>query len=97
MIFKGPANTKFNLKGPFRYGEPSAIRFSADGLYETHNKFLARRLARKFEIVTAEPEQSEPQEQPQEVTLKKCKKCDFTCDNQGDLMRHYKTEHPKEN
>jgi hypothetical protein len=28
-------------------------------------------------------------------TLRHCKKCDFTCDNQGDLMRHYATAHPK--
>lgn len=30
-----------------------------------------------------------------EVKLKHCKKCDFTCDNQGDLLAHYRT-HKKE-
>lgn len=30
-----------------------------------------------------------------EVILRHCKKCDFVCDNQGVLMKHYATEHPK--
>jgi len=30
-----------------------------------------------------------------ESKLKYCKKCDFTCDNQGDLLTHYRT-HKKE-
>ena len=27
--------------------------------------------------------------------LRHCKQCDFTCENQGDLLRHYKTVHGK--
>lgn len=27
---------------------------------------------------------------------KHCKKCDFTCENQGELLAHYKEAHPKE-
>jgi len=30
-----------------------------------------------------------------EKTLRHCKKCDFTCDNQGILMKHYSEKHPK--
>lgn len=31
------------------------------------------------------------------VDLKKhCKKCDFTCDNQGELLAHYRESHKKE-
>ena len=30
-----------------------------------------------------------------EKTLRHCKKCDFTCDNQGVLMKHYAEKHPK--
>jgi len=31
----------------------------------------------------------------EEVKLKHCKKCDFACENQGDLLAHYRT-HKKE-
>jgi hypothetical protein len=27
---------------------------------------------------------------------KHCKKCNFTCDNQGELLAHYREIHPKE-
>jgi len=29
------------------------------------------------------------------VTLRHCKKCDFTCENQSEMMRHYRDFHPK--
>ena len=29
------------------------------------------------------------------IKLKHCKKCDFTCDNQSLLLKHYKEQHPK--
>ena len=30
-----------------------------------------------------------------ETTLRHCKKCDFTCENQGELLAHYREKHPK--
>lgn len=27
--------------------------------------------------------------------LKHCKKCDYTCENQGDLLAHYRTKHKR--
>ena len=30
-----------------------------------------------------------------DVSLRHCKKCDFTCETQGQLMRHYREIHPK--
>jgi hypothetical protein len=99
MRFKGPPNTKFNVHKP-KYGEPGAIRFNADGVFETHNRFLARRMARKFEIIPDEPERPAPQPEqtpetaPTAPQMKKCKKCDFECENQGDLLAHYRKEHP---
>ena len=29
----------------------------------------------------------------QEKKVKHCKKCDFTCENQGELLAHYRAEH----
>lgn len=28
--------------------------------------------------------------------MKKCKKCDFECDNQGDLLAHYRSAHKED-
>ena len=30
-----------------------------------------------------------------ESTLRHCKKCDFTCETQGQLLAHYREQHPK--
>ncbi len=30
-----------------------------------------------------------------EVATRHCKKCDFTCETQGELLRHYREFHPK--
>ena len=41
------------------------------------------------------PIEAEEVEITAEKTLRHCKKCDFTCDNQGILMKHYAEKHPK--
>lgn len=78
------------------YGEPNMLvriskqsprnlrhfRFDNEGKYETDNPRLIRLLKRRFEYDEEKP-------------LKQCKKCDFTCDNQGELLQHYKNVHPK--
>ena len=30
-----------------------------------------------------------------DVSTRHCKKCDFTCETQGELLRHYREIHPK--
>lgn len=35
-------------------------------------------------------------EEVKEIGIKHCKKCDFTCTNQGDLLAHYREKHSKE-
>ena len=30
-----------------------------------------------------------------EAAMRHCKKCDFTCETQGELLRHYREIHPK--
>lgn len=34
-------------------------------------------------------------EEEKPVTLRQCKKCDFACESQGELLLHYKQSHPK--
>lgn len=38
---------------------------------------------------------AEPLEEEKPITLRQCKKCDFACESQGDLLRHYREQHPK--
>ena len=54
---------------------------------ETEDKEVIRQLINIYR-------HEEIEEKP-EVKMKHCKKCDFTCENQGELIRHYKTMHPK--
>ena len=41
------------------------------------------------------PIEAEEVEITAETTLRHCKKCDFTCENQGELLAHYREKHPK--
>lgn len=66
-----------------------SFRFDSEGKFETENPRLINALKRRFkydiEVVAEEKEE----------TLKHCKKCDFTSTNQGELLKHYREEHPK--
>ena len=46
---------------------------------------------------TEAPVSETPQETEiiDESTVRHCKKCDFTCETQGELLRHYREIHPK--
>ena len=41
------------------------------------------------------PIEAEEVEIKTEITLRHCKKCDFTCETQGELLRHYRELHGK--
>ena len=45
------------------------------------------------EIPIETEESAEPIE---EIAQRHCKKCDFTCETQGELLKHYRDCHPKE-
>lgn len=74
--------------------------FDKNGLFETENPLLIRVMEQNFEVAES-PESvliSDVIEEPTEevkAVLKHCKKCDFECENQGELLAHYKSEHPK--
>lgn len=63
-------------------GNVRHFRFNEEGKYSTENTRLIARISRKFEEVKEESHS--------------CKKCDFTTDNKGLLMAHYRQDHPKE-
>jgi hypothetical protein len=84
MKFKGEPNLIVRINKPMR-GEVKSFKFDGNGIYETNHPTTIRRLQAKFEEV-----------KEIEIRLKHCKKCDFTCDNQGELLKHYRETHPKE-
>ena len=49
------------------------------------------------DVETEAPVSETPQETEtiDEVSTRHCKKCDFTCETQGELLRHYREFHPK--
>ena len=54
-----------------------------------------------YEIFAGTPQEGEEQGETKPETegdkpLRHCKNCDFTCETQGELMRHYRECHPKE-
>ena len=50
----------------------------------------------KNEVVSQEVEiKSEETEIKPETALRHCKKCDFTCETQGELLKHYRETHAK--
>ena len=91
MKFYGPPNVLLRVRNmkPIR-----AIRFDGNGEYETENPRLIARLKTRFKY-------EEPAEKPKQQKklpadgFYNCKKCDFKTENQGDLLVHYRTNHPK--
>jgi hypothetical protein len=55
---------------------------------------ISKLLKQHFEVKT---ENSVTDDKPTEgINIRHCKKCDFTCENQGQLLAHYREAHPKE-
>jgi hypothetical protein len=58
------------------------FKFDDKGEYETEDIKLIEKLKLHFKYEIE--------------NMKHCKKCDFKCTNQGELLSHYRKEHPKE-
>lgn len=56
--------------------------FDEKGELETEDKEVIRQLKNIYR-------------HDEETPKKHCKKCDFACDTQGELLAHYKAVHPK--
>lgn len=85
MIFLGTPNKAVigvTMNGFDRVIKP-LFRFDKNGEYETNDPKMIKRCQKQFEV-------------KEETKPRKCKKCNFTCETQGELLRHYRENHPKE-
>jgi len=82
---------KFTNKYIQRATGKKGMYFDANGEYETDNPVLIKALTPLFAVVEEEFIEEPKEEKP----ILYCKKCDFTCDNHGLMMSHYRTQHPK--
>ena len=71
------------------------FRFDERGEYVTEDIALIARLKHKFRYEESKIENDEI-EIKSEIKLRHCKKCDFTCETQGQLLKHYRESHTKE-
>jgi len=75
--------------------------FDENGEYSTENAELIVKLKRKFQYDESEIKVEENLNIVEEsgikveINLRHCKKCDFTCETQGELLKHYREQHIK--
>lgn len=70
------------------------LQFDENGIYITLDPVLANRMKAHFK--NEEIELVEKEEAKEEVKAFKCKKCSYETDNKGELLAHYRENHPKE-
>lgn len=94
MRFKAEPNlyVRFSLPLQRAFNGKKGFYFDSNGIFETDIPVLAKALSRQFEIDN--PDEIENKVESTEA-IRRCKKCDFTCDNQGELLAHYRKNHPK--
>ena len=66
------------------------FRFDKDGMYETDDAKILKRLKSQFHIFDNIESANESKK-----VKRHCSKCDFTCTNQGDMLTHHRKAHPK--
>lgn len=96
MVFIGQPNLYVHISNKYvqRLTGKRGFSFDENGEYKTESGIVIKLLKQHFE---AKKENNVTDDKPaEEKTSKHCKKCDFTCDNQGQLLAHYREAHPKE-
>ena len=93
MRFKAEPNLYVRLSLPLQraLAGKKGFYFDSNGIFETEIPVLVKALSRQFEIDSNEIENKVVSTE----AIRRCKKCDFTCDNQGELLAHYRKSHPK--
>jgi hypothetical protein len=70
--------------------------FDESGFYETDDPKKIKYLTKRSAVKVVEESPKETQKEEKKLpTVYNCKKCDFKTENQGDLLVHYRTNHPK--
>lgn len=89
MKFKSEPNLYVRIANLYvqRATGKKGFYFDDKGEFETENEILIKLLKRNFEVI---------EEKELTIKLKQCKKCDFECETQGQLLAHYKKDHKKE-
>lgn len=88
---------RFDTKGEFITDDPEIIE-RAMGYFD-YLELKAEPVGEKVgktHFVPAMTITTKGQEETKEENKKHCKKCDFICNNQGELLSHYREAHPKE-
>jgi hypothetical protein len=99
MKFKGEPNllVKFSKKPLQIATSKKGFCFDENGEYSTENEVECKALSQVFEVVPEEMPDGMPTEEPiSESKLRHCKKCEFSCKNQGEMLMHYRIEHKEE-
>ena len=96
---------KISNKNLQRLTQRKGFYFNDKGEYETDNPSMIKALKQSFRFEESKPiepiiepiEAIETNKEPEIESPKvvKCKKCDFTTDNKGKLLAHYRAEHRK--
>jgi len=73
--------------------DKTMFKFDENGEFETEDLKLIDWIKKNKGFL--KPIAGEAKQEPAGVKLLHCKKCDFSTDNNGILMAHYRTEHPK--
>lgn len=103
MRFKAPPNHTVRISTPIiqRALGRKFIFFDENGEYETDKpiaiKILNQICERQGSVISIshEIENNAAADTGEEIKTYHCKHCDATYENWGDLMAHYRAEHPK--
>lgn len=74
------------------------FRFDVNGEFVTENAELIKKLSLRFkhdETIVLEKIKTKATDNTEEIKPMHCKKCEFTCENNGQLLAHYRNKHPK--
>lgn len=99
MKFIGPPNqyVRFANKTVIRVTGKKGFYFDEHGRYETDNDLLCQVLKQHFEAEKDIKEETKHENSvtDDKQTVYQCKHCNYSTANRGELLAHYRKEHPK--